>query len=84
MRLYKQSAGSNWSYEVQIDGRQIRKSTKTPNKAEAKKIAEQEIEQLKHIAKQARAIGREPMTFKLAAEVWWERQMAHGFRPLSI
>jgi hypothetical protein len=81
MRLYKRARGSNWSYEIQIDGRQIRKSTKTPNKAEAKRVAEREIEQLKSIAKQARAIGQQPMTFRLVAEVWWERRMADSNEP---
>jgi hypothetical protein len=66
------------SPERPIDGRQIRKSTKAPNKAEAKIIAAREIEQLKRVARQALAIGHEPMTFKLVAEVWWERRMAHG------
>jgi integrase len=77
VRLYKQTGSKNWSYEVQIDGRQLRRSTKTSNKADARRIAVQEIDALRGLARQARAIGNEPMPFILVAEVWWERQGQH-------
>ena len=63
-------ADAEWSYRFNLDGKTYKGKTDTTNKRDAERFAEQVYQAEKLRAKKESDIGRGPMTFGRACDVW--------------
>lgn len=69
-RITRSHADAEWSYRFEIAKRPFKGLTGTTDRREAEKIAKREYDKEKLLAKAQADIGRSPMTFGRACDLW--------------
>ncbi|MGU3387160.1 tyrosine-type recombinase/integrase [Methylobacterium sp. D53M] len=77
MSVFKRPGAETYSYDFQVGGRRFSGSTGATTRREAERVEERERQSALAEVKKAKKAEREPMTFEVAASLYWTQVGEH-------